>query len=127
MVLAVGIDLVEVARVARLLERHGPRFLERCFTPRERREAAGRVEALAARLAAKEAAMKALGCGRDGVGWREVEVVRTASGAPQLRLHGRARRRARALGWAGWQVSLTHTRTAAAAVVVAWGRGGGEE
>ena len=82
-----GIDLVEVSRIAELLERHGERFLERCFTAAERgysdASVKRREEHLAARFAAKEAVLKALGTGwRDGIAWTDIEVVRRPSGQP---------------------------------------------
>jgi len=85
-----GLDLVEVGRVADLLARH-PRFAERCFTPAEQEYAFGHTRAeqrLAARFAGKEAVMKALGCGWRQVGWRDVEI--TGGGTPRVVLRGRA-------------------------------------
>lgn len=121
MIVAVGIDLVDVARVARLLREKGERALRRLCTEREadyvRARHAG-AASFAARLAAKEAAFKALS-GTDesrGIGWREIEVV---SGAhrPTLVLHGLAQRRAEELGVTTMHLSITHTATTAAAVV----------
>jgi holo-[acyl-carrier protein] synthase len=111
-----GIDLIEIERLERALERR-PRLAGRLFTAGELTYARARRRPgrhLAARFAAKEAAIKALG---GGVGPREIEVVRS-DGAPVLRLHGAAAERARGLGVA-LGVSLTHSRTTAAAVVVA--------
>ncbi|MFM9994389.1 MAG: holo-ACP synthase [Phycisphaerales bacterium] len=121
--IAHGIDLVEVARIARMLAEHGESFLDRCFTPGERRyahESARRDEHLAARFAAKEATLKALGTGwRSGIAWTDVEVISEASGAPTLVLHGRAAEIARERGISGWLVSLSHTEHHAAASVIA--------
>src|SRR5438445_5736332 len=90
----VGIDLVRVSRVAASLERFGERFLRRVFTPAEIAYATASpsltAERLAARFAAKEAAVKALGLAETGVGWRQLEVVRQPSGMCQLSLHGAA-------------------------------------
>lgn len=119
--LQVGVDLVEIARIEAVLGRYGQRFLDRIYTPGEQRRARGRPAELAARFAAKEAAMKALGTGRRGVGWREVELLSDPRGRPLLRLHGRAAARAAALGLAEWAVSLSHERSMAVAMVVAWG------
>ncbi len=119
--LRTGVDLVSVPRFARALERHGERLLARVFTPAEVALCAGQVASLAARFAAKEAVVKALGTGIGPVGWREVEVLRDALGAPMLRLHGRAAQRAAALGLTEWTLSLSHTREMAVACVVAWG------
>jgi holo-[acyl-carrier protein] synthase len=117
-----GIDLVEISRVEALLARHEDRFLERVFTLGEIAQSQGRsnrAQHLAARFAAKEAAMKALGTGLDqGISWQDVEVMGDNAGAPQLQLHAAAAARAATLGITRWHVSLTHTDSAAAAVVV---------
>jgi holo-[acyl-carrier protein] synthase len=118
---ACGIDLVEIDRVAAVLERHPRRFLTRHFTDREIAQAASRPQRLAVIWAAKEAAVKALGTGVGPVDWREVEVLHQPSGQPVLHLHGRARRRAEQLGLVQWSVSLSHSRDNATAVVVAVG------
>src|SRR6266511_4874544 len=96
--LAAGIDAIEIDRVQKTLDRHPERFLERVFTPLEVAFCRGRVRELAVRFAAKEATMKALGTGVRGVGWREIEVLPNRRGKPLLRLHGRAARRAEAIG-----------------------------
>ncbi len=119
--IAVGVDIVEIARVGPMLERWGDRFLRRFFTPVEQMQCRGRVERMAALIAAKEAASKALGTGLKGVGWKEMEVVHARTGKPTLRLYGRAQARAEALGWATISVSLTHDGGVAVAVVVAVG------
>jgi len=120
-----GIDLTEVARIEAMLAEHGERFLDRCFTPREVADAGDgprRVEHLAARFAAKEAALKALGTGwAQGVGWTDVAVEREASGAPRLVVTGVAARIAAERAIARWHVSLTHTRDHAVASVIAEG------
>lgn len=125
-VLVHGIDLVEIARIDRMLSEHGQRFLERCFTESERTYAeAGkrrRGERYAARFAAKEAALKALGTGwRDGISWQDVEVVREPSGRPRLRICGEAANVAESLGVRSWAVSLSHTDTHAIASVIGCG------
>lgn len=113
-----GIDLVEINRIERLIARFGGRFLEVVFTPGEVAYCGLRPPQLAARFAAKEATMKALGTGRLGIGWREIEVVTEASGRPRLELHGAALERSRELGWKAIDLSLTHSRTQALALVV---------
>lgn len=122
MILGLGLDLTETDRIARALERHGERFLERVFTEGERRDCAirpDRVLALAARFAAKEACLKALGTGwAEGLSLRQVEVVRGPGGKPSLRLSGAAAERAAALGVGSLHVSLSHQPGMAAAVVV---------
>jgi holo-[acyl-carrier protein] synthase len=125
--LATGVDLVEVARVARVLERYGARFLERIYTPAEIRFARGRPAELAARFAAKEAVAKALGVGMRmlspiGVGWHDVEVLNERSGRPYVRLHGRAQALAADQGLIEWSLSLTHDGGLAMAFVVAMGK-----
>lgn len=123
MILGHGVDLAEVERVRRSVERFGDRFLERVFTAGERAYAGDgprRDERLAARFAAKEAVFKALGTGwAQGVGWTDIEVVREASGRPVLSLHGKARELAETLGVRRWHLSLTHTGTMAMASVIA--------
>jgi holo-[acyl-carrier protein] synthase len=123
MIAGVGIDLVDIARVERMLEQKGERVLERLFTAAEVAYAMGRARPamhLAARLAAKEAAFKALAGSDDArlIGWREVEVVAREGHSPTLVLTGRADTRARELGIQHLWVSLTHTDSAAAATVV---------
>lgn len=122
-VLGVGIDLVPASRVERLLARHGERALQRLFTPAERERAGGYTHAslhLAARIAAKEAAYKALsGDGRaHGVGWQDLEVTRHADGRPSLLFHDAAQRRMEELGATRCHLSLTHAGGVAAAVVI---------
>lgn len=117
--LRTGIDLVEIPRINQALERWGERFLRKVFTPGEIALCRGRADALAVHFAAKEAAMKALGTGAIGVGWREVEVVYDPRGAPSLLLHGRAEARARELGLRSFAISMSHSRDHATAVVVA--------
>ncbi|RLC69711.1 MAG: holo-[acyl-carrier-protein] synthase [Chloroflexi bacterium] len=122
--LTTGVDLIEIARVERILTRYGDRFLERVFTPAEIAYCRARPAELAARFAAKEAVSKALGVGvrmmaRDGIKWREAEIVGDARGKPLVRLHGRAAERAAELGLSEWAVSLSHTREHAIAFVAA--------
>ena len=126
MIVGVGIDVVEVDRIRAALEnpRTGGRFRARIYTegeiayciPRRNRH-----ESFAARFAAKEAMMKALGCGfGQGIGWREIEVVRGDS-APSVRLSGAAQRYADAQGIRRVHLSLTHTAKVAVAYVIAEG------
>lgn len=116
----VGIDVIEIDRIERALRRFGDRFLRRIYTDREQARYAHRPAELAARFAAKEATMKALGTGVRGVRWREIEVLPNARGKPIVVLHGGARERAALLGFRHLAVSLTHSRTHAMAIVVAW-------
>ena len=121
--IAVGIDIIEIARIQRTLDDFGERFLHRVFTERERDRYRGRTNELAARFAAKEATSKALGTGIVGIRWREMEVLPNRRGKPVLILHGRAAERARSLGLTSFSVSLTHSRSEAMAFVVATGPG----
>lgn len=120
-----GIDLMEVERFTRSLDEHGDRFLERVFTPREREYAADskrRNEHLAARFAAKEAVLKALGTGwSQGIAWTDVEVVLLPSGQPTVHLHGKAMEIAITMGVNQWSLTLTHTSSMAAASAIAMG------
>ena len=119
--LLLGLDLTEVGRVAEVLERHAERFLARVFREgeirRSRRHPRAFAEHVAGRFAAKEAAMKALGTGWRGVAFREIEIGRDPSGKPRLAFHGRALERARQLRVLSAEVSITHARDLAAAVV----------
>jgi holo-[acyl-carrier protein] synthase len=118
-----GVDLVSTSRIAQMLAEHGDQFLERCFGPPEREYMAGGRryhEHLAARFAAKEAAMKALGTGlAGGVTWHDFQIERQDSGAPRLLVGGQAARLAAAAGIDQWLISLTHTDDAALASVLA--------
>ena len=126
MIVGLGLDVVEVDRVSLAIATHGDRFLERILTDRERADCGDRKDrdqAIAARFAAKEAGMKALGTGwGDGVGFHDFEVVR-GEGPPGLRLQGEAAERAARLGVTRVVLSLTHERRIAAAVVVMEGDG----
>ena len=119
--LLLGLDLTEVERVAGVLSRHGERFLSRVFRPgeirTERRHPRAFAEHVAGRFAAKEAAMKALGLGWRGLAFRDIEVTRDARGKPLLTFHGTALDRARALNVRKTEVTITHGRDIAAAVV----------
>lgn len=122
MIVGLGVDIIEIERIAEVLERHGERFLSRVYLPQEivycsrKRNSA---ESFAARFAAKEAAAKALGTGiHAGVTWRDIEVVRETSGRPSLRFYGRAAAIADKLGVRRFAVSLTHSRTEAMAQVL---------
>jgi holo-[acyl-carrier protein] synthase len=113
----VGIDLLSIERVRRVLDRHRERFLRRVYTPEEVAYCRGRVNELAARFAAKEAMMKALGTGIRGVGWREIEVLPDRRGKPLVYLYGRAKARAEKIGLRAVDVSLTHEGGFAVAAV----------
>ncbi len=115
----VGVDAIEIWRIQRAVERFGERFLRRIYTEAERARYAHRLAELAARFAAKEAVMKALGTGVRGVRWRDIEVLPNRRGKPLIRLYNTAAERARQLGLRHIAVSLTHSRDLAIAVVIA--------
>jgi holo-[acyl-carrier protein] synthase len=121
-IVGVGLDLVRVERIRAARERHGEKFLRRVFTDAEIESCLRREDpdpSLAARFAAKEAGMKALGTGwAQGVGWRDLEVVAPSNAPPGLALSGKAAERAASLGAGRVQVSLTHEAGVAAAVVL---------
>ena len=119
-----GVDLVEVSRIRDVVERFGERFLNRVWTERELVLCRGRYPELAARFAGKEAAMKALGTGVVGIGWKEIEILRDALGKPLLFLHDGAKLRARRLRLNNWAISLTHSKDLACAMVVAYAQVG---
>jgi holo-[acyl-carrier protein] synthase len=121
-ILSIGTDLAEVLRIQDAHTRFGERFLQRVFTPGEiaySLRKANKHERLAARFAAKEALMKAIGTGLTrGVSWQDIEVVNLPSGKPTLRLTGQAALHAERLGARQIHLSLTHTATMAMAVVI---------
>lgn len=127
-VVGIGIDLVDCGRIERMLSDHGQAFLDRVYTPAEQAycgRSRNQVERLAARYAAKEAALKALGTGmRDGMSWTEIEVSHDALGAPVVTLHGEVARVAAARGVGRLAVSLTHAGGLAMAEVMALGTAG---
>jgi holo-[acyl-carrier protein] synthase len=122
MILGIGTDLAEVERIHKSVERFGERFLARIYTAQERAYAmrkANWAESLAARFAAKEAGMKAIGTGLSrGVSWQHLEVANEPSGRPTIRLYGAALAVAQAMGVKRISVSLTHTKATAFAVVI---------
>ena len=113
MIVGTGVDLAEVGRIRRSIERYGARFIERVYTAREIayvERKANKYERYAARFAAKEAGMKAIGTGwRRGVTWRDFEVTNLPSGKPTLAFHGVAAQVAEALGVKNVALSITHT------------------
>lgn len=117
----IGVDIVEVPRIQAAVERWKGRFEERIYTESERRYCRSKAcpyPSYAARFAAKEAAMKALGTGWNHVDWKEIEVVRGAQGKPTLQFYGRARERFQAMGGREVRLSLSHTEQYAIAEVL---------
>jgi holo-[acyl-carrier protein] synthase len=122
MIVGTGVDLAEVPRIKASIERYGQRFIERIYTPGEIayvERKANKYERYAARFAAKEAGMKAIGTGwRRGVRWKDFEVANLPTGRPTLRLHGVAAQVALRLGVQNISLSLTHTAETAMAQVI---------
>ncbi|MDX1990794.1 MAG: holo-ACP synthase [bacterium] len=117
-----GVDMIEIERVAASRERFGERFYTRFFTAGERADCADQVHRLAARIAGKEAVAKALGTGIGDVQWVEIEIrVDNPRKRPVLHLHGAAATLAAELGLTQWDISLSHSRDHALAMVVAMG------
>src|SRR5579871_3557846 len=121
MIVGLGVDISEIDRIEAAIQRHGRPFLERVFTPQEIaycERHRDRAERYAARFAAKEATMKALGTGwRRGVRWVDIEVVRHPSGRPTIELRGASRQHAERLGVSRIHISLTHSGNLAFAEV----------
>ena len=124
MILGLGSDITDVRRIAKVMERHGDRFLSRVFTETERVKAdrrKNRAETYAKRFAAKEACAKALGTGiRGGVWWRDMGVVNMPSGRPTMALTGGARKRLDAITPKGWDAQIDHTITDEGPMAVAF-------
>jgi holo-[acyl-carrier protein] synthase len=122
MIVGSGVDLCEVHRIKDAIARHGRRFVERVFTDREiaySDRKANLYERYAARFAAKEAGMKALGTGwRGGIAWRDFEVTNLPSGRPTLQFHGKAAEYAQKLAVQNISLSITHTAVQAMAIVI---------
>jgi len=113
-----GIDIIEINRIAKALERWQDRFLHKVFTDREQAYCDSRVARLAGRWVAKEAVAKALGLGFSGVSAKEIEIVSSSSGQPKVNLHGRARNRADEIRQSHLTVSISHIGDLAIAVAV---------
>lgn len=115
---SIGIDIVEIERIESAIERWGERFLNRVYTEAELELCQGRVQPLAAHFAAKEAVMKALGTGAQGVSWREIEILADAQGKPLVKLNGRAKNKATQLKLNQLCVSLSDTKQLAVAAAI---------
>ncbi len=119
-----GTDMIECERIAAGIERFGERFLQRFFTAGERQDCADQPQRLAARFAAKEAVAKALGTGIGDISWVEIEIRTDGErGRPTLTLHGKASALADSMQLGEWDLSLSHTKSLAIAVAVAFGAG----
>jgi holo-[acyl-carrier protein] synthase len=121
MMISSGIDMIEISRIERAIDRHGDRFLRRFFTEQEVDFCRGRLPSLAGRFAIKEAVAKALGTGIGDFNWTDVETVCDGRGKPELVLHNKARELALELGYTAWSISLSHSSTHAIGLAVATG------
>lgn len=123
MIFGVGLDIIDLVDFKKTIDRSGEPFIERVFTERERQYCRSQphpLQSFAARFAAKEASMKALGiAGEEGLTWQDFEVLLSESGRPRIETHGYAASRLISLGIEALQVSLSHSQSAAAAVAVA--------
>ena len=115
-----GIDIIEIGRIEKIVRTYTNRFLNRIYTQEELNYCRGRYPQLAARFAAKEAVMKALGTGTRGVGWQDIEIIRTPGNPPKILLHSRAAKRARTIQITQFALSLSHSREYAVASVIAF-------
>jgi len=113
----IGVDIIEIGRIQKTVARWGERFLRRVYTDAEL-ELYKKAESLAVRFAGKEAAVKALGTGMRGIGWKDIEVLHEPSGKPKVNLYRGAQKRASDLGLKGLAISLSHSREYAIAFVV---------
>lgn len=115
----ISTDIIEIRRIKKAMARRGNKFLRRVYTEREIARYQEKPSSLAARFAAKEAVMKALGRGMFAIGWRDIEVLSEPDGNPTVCLHGRAELRANQLGLKTFKLSLSHCRDYALAVALA--------
>ncbi len=114
----IGIDIIEIPRIRRAIDRWGERFLHRVYTEPELRLCREKPSSLAARFAGKEAVMKALGTGAKGISWREIEILANPCGQPLVHLYGKAQNKAQSLGLDRLAISLSDSREYAIAFVV---------
>ena len=115
---SIGIDIIEIARIQRAMDRWGESFLHRVYTEPELKLCRKNSSPLAVRFAGKEAVMKALGTGTKGISWREIEILAEPSGKPFVHLYGKAQDKADGLGLDKLAISLSHSREYAVAFVV---------
>ena len=118
----IGIDIIEIARIQRTIECWGERFLHRVYTEPELGLCRKKTSSLAVRFAAKEAVVKVLGTGMEGISWREIEILAEPSGKPVVCLYGKAQDKADSLGLGKLAISLSHSRDYAIAFVVSEAR-----
>lgn len=113
----IGVDIIEISRIERVIACWGGAFLRRVYTCPELKICGKKPSSLAARFAAKEAVVKALGAKNKGIGWKEIEILADPDGKPLVRLHSRAQSYAKGLGLAGLAISLSHSKEYAIAFV----------
>jgi len=113
-----GVDIIEIARIRRIVERWGKRFLHRIYTESELKICREKPERLASRFAGKEAVMKALGTGVRGISWREIEIIAEPSGKPVVNLYGKAQVKADSLGLENLDISLSDSKEHSIAFVI---------
>ena len=116
--ITVGVDLIEIDRIEQAISSWKDSFLERVYTKAEMESCQNRASSFAARFAAKEAIMKALGTGMWGLKWQDIEITQNTSGAPGVELHGKASNKAKELGITNFSISLSHSKKYAIAMVV---------
>ena len=114
----IGVDIIEIARIEKAINRWGERFLQRVYTEPELRLCRKKPQALAVRFAGKEAVMKALGTGIKGISWKEIEIMAEPSGKPLVHLYDKAQEKADSLGLNTLAISLSHSQDYAVAFVV---------
>ena len=114
----VGIDIIEIARIEKAIAHWGKRFLQRVYTEAELRLYHKKPSSLAARFAGKEAIIKAFGAPTTSINWREIEILSDPGGQPSVHLRGKAQNQANSLGLDGFDISLSHSREYAIALVV---------
>jgi len=114
----IGVDIIEIDRISKVIERWGETFLARVFTPSELNLYRRKDSSLAARFAAKEAVLKSLGACDRGISWQDIEVLAETNGKPAVFLHGKAQAAARDLAIVDLAVSLSHSEDYAVAFVV---------
>jgi len=114
----IGVDIIEIDRIERVVERWEESFLHRIYTELELRLCRKKSQSLAVRFAGKEAVMKALGTGVRGISWREIEILAEPSGKPVVHLHGKAKDKADSLDLGKLAISLSHSKEYAVAFVV---------
>ena len=118
--IAVGVDIIEIDRIEKAALDWKDSFLRRIYTEAELESSGNKPSSLAARFAAKEAVMKALGTGAKGLNWKDIEVISNSDGAPFIRLHGRAYNKAKEIGMSAFSVSMSHSKRYAIAVVLGY-------